>query len=136
MKQQIPLIIAFSLTRPGLEHTIYHTRGEQTNHYNTDFKIASSNSVRFCEHRNPVRLALSPFLINKPFKGTCSKSTIQVTLAHYIFNTNFQNKKNKKFNHFWSTTFTVICHLKNVKQEKNSFTCKIYVFQLFFLYSE
>jgi hypothetical protein len=93
VKQQIPYIIAFRLTRPGLEHTIYHTRGEQTNHYNTDFKIASSNSVRFCEHPNPVRLSLSPFLINKPFKGTCSKSTIQVKLAHYIFNTNFQNKK-------------------------------------------
>ena len=26
----------FGLTRPGLEPTIYHTRGEHANHYTTD----------------------------------------------------------------------------------------------------
>jgi hypothetical protein len=29
-------IIVFGLTRPGLEPTIYHTRGEHANHYTTD----------------------------------------------------------------------------------------------------
>jgi hypothetical protein len=28
--------IVFGLTRPGLEHTIYRTRGEHANHYATD----------------------------------------------------------------------------------------------------
>ena len=28
--------IVFGLTRPGLESTIYHTRGEHANHYTTD----------------------------------------------------------------------------------------------------
>ena len=28
--------IVFGLTRPGLEPTIYHTRGEHANHYTTD----------------------------------------------------------------------------------------------------
>jgi hypothetical protein len=31
-KQQIPIFIVFGLTRPGLEHTIYRTRGEHANH--------------------------------------------------------------------------------------------------------
>jgi len=79
VKQQIPNVIVTGLTRSGLEHTTYHTRVEQTNHYNTDFKIASSNSVRFCEHPNPVRLAISPFLINKPF---CLQSRLH---SHIIF---------------------------------------------------
>jgi hypothetical protein len=29
-------LIVFGLTRPGLEPTIYHTRGEHANHYATD----------------------------------------------------------------------------------------------------
>jgi hypothetical protein len=28
--------LVFDLTRPGLKSTIYHTRGEHTNHYTTD----------------------------------------------------------------------------------------------------
>jgi hypothetical protein len=28
--------IVFGLTRPGLDPTIYHTRGEHANHYTTD----------------------------------------------------------------------------------------------------
>jgi hypothetical protein len=34
-KQQIPILV-FGLTKPGLEPTIYHTRGEHANHYNTN----------------------------------------------------------------------------------------------------
>ena len=35
--QQIPLdFIVFGLTQPGLEHTIYHIRGEHANQYATD----------------------------------------------------------------------------------------------------
>jgi len=34
-KQQIP-ILAFGLTQPGLEPTIYRTRGKQANHYTID----------------------------------------------------------------------------------------------------
>ena len=34
-KQQIPILV-FCLTRPGLEPTIYHTRGEHANHYTTE----------------------------------------------------------------------------------------------------
>jgi hypothetical protein len=30
------IIIVFGLTRPGLEPTIYRSRGEQANHYVTD----------------------------------------------------------------------------------------------------
>jgi hypothetical protein len=30
--------IVFVFTRGGLEHTIYHTRGEQSNHYTTYIK--------------------------------------------------------------------------------------------------
>jgi len=29
-------VIVFIFTRPGLEHTIYRTRGNLVNHYNTD----------------------------------------------------------------------------------------------------
>jgi hypothetical protein len=29
-------VIVFGLSRPGLEPTIYHTRGEHANHYATD----------------------------------------------------------------------------------------------------
>jgi hypothetical protein len=35
-KQQIYNFIVFVLTRPGLEPTIYRTRGEHANHYATD----------------------------------------------------------------------------------------------------
>jgi hypothetical protein len=35
-KQQITNFIVFDLTRPGLEPTIYRTRGEHANHYATD----------------------------------------------------------------------------------------------------
>jgi hypothetical protein len=47
-KQQIP-ILAFGLTRSGLEPTIYRTRGEHTNHYTTDavlleFEILNATS--------------------------------------------------------------------------------------------
>jgi hypothetical protein len=34
-KQQMPIAI-FGFTRSGLEHTIYHTRGEPANLYTTD----------------------------------------------------------------------------------------------------
>ena len=33
--------IVFGLTRSGLKPTIYHTRGEHTNHYSTDAVISS-----------------------------------------------------------------------------------------------
>ena len=33
--------IVFGLTRPGLEPTIYRSRGEHTNHYNTDAVVDS-----------------------------------------------------------------------------------------------
>ena len=35
-KQHIPIFIIFGFTRPGLEPTIYRTRGEHANHYATD----------------------------------------------------------------------------------------------------
>ena len=35
-KQQISICIVFGMTRPGLEPTIYRTRGEHSNHYATD----------------------------------------------------------------------------------------------------
>ena len=35
-KQQIPILLSLAFTRPGLEPTIYRTRGEHTNHYVTD----------------------------------------------------------------------------------------------------
>jgi biotin synthase-like enzyme len=35
-KLQNTSFIVLSLTRPGLEPTIYHIRGEQTNHYTTN----------------------------------------------------------------------------------------------------
>jgi hypothetical protein len=35
-KQHIYNLIVFVLTRPGLEPTIYRTRGEHANHYATD----------------------------------------------------------------------------------------------------
>ena len=35
-KQQIAICIVFGMTRPGLEPTIYRTRGEHCNHYATD----------------------------------------------------------------------------------------------------
>jgi hypothetical protein len=31
-KQQIPIVLVFGLTQPGLEPTIYRTRCEQANH--------------------------------------------------------------------------------------------------------
>jgi hypothetical protein len=31
--------IVFGFTRPGLEHTIYRTRGEHANHYTTDTAV-------------------------------------------------------------------------------------------------
>ena len=31
--------IVFGLTRPGLEHTIYHTRDELANHYTTNVVV-------------------------------------------------------------------------------------------------
>jgi hypothetical protein len=34
-KQQIPILV-FGLTQPGLEPTIYSTRGKHANHYTTD----------------------------------------------------------------------------------------------------
>ena len=34
-KQHTPILV-FGLTRPGLEPTIYRTRGEHVNHYDTD----------------------------------------------------------------------------------------------------
>ena len=35
-KQQITNFVVFGLTRPGLEPTIYRTRGDHANHYATD----------------------------------------------------------------------------------------------------
>jgi hypothetical protein len=35
-KQQISIFIVFGMTRPGLEPTIYRTRGKHSNHYATD----------------------------------------------------------------------------------------------------
>jgi hypothetical protein len=35
-------VIVFSLTRPGLEHTIYRIRGEHVNHYTTDAVLLTS----------------------------------------------------------------------------------------------
>ena len=43
-KQQISICIVFGMTRPGLEPTIYHTRGEHSNHYATD----AVGSIRSC----------------------------------------------------------------------------------------
>ena len=34
-KRQIPILV-FDLIQPGLEHTIYRTRGKHANHYTTD----------------------------------------------------------------------------------------------------
>jgi hypothetical protein len=36
----------FGLTRPGLEPTIYRTRGEHANHYTTDAVLVSSNFIQ------------------------------------------------------------------------------------------
>ena len=36
-------LIVFVLTQPGLEHTIYRTRGEHANHYATDRNIILYN---------------------------------------------------------------------------------------------
>ena len=38
--------IVFGLTRPGLEFTIYRTRGEHANHCATDVVVVSSNPAR------------------------------------------------------------------------------------------
>ena len=38
--------IVFGLTRSGLEPTIYHTRGEHTNHYTTDAVRKSLTIIR------------------------------------------------------------------------------------------
>jgi hypothetical protein len=35
-KQHINYFMVFGLNRSGLEHTIYHTRGERANHYTKD----------------------------------------------------------------------------------------------------
>ena len=35
-KQQIPIFIIFGLIQPRLKPMIYHTRGEQANHYISD----------------------------------------------------------------------------------------------------
>jgi hypothetical protein len=38
-------LIVFGLTRPGLEHTIYRTRGKDANHYAIDELKYSTNVV-------------------------------------------------------------------------------------------
>jgi hypothetical protein len=50
-KQRIQNFIVFGLTRSGLEHTIYRTRGEYANHYTTNVVDISSyeyNSNNLC----------------------------------------------------------------------------------------
>ena len=40
--------IVFGLTHMGLEHTIYHTRGEHTNHFTTDSVLFIKIATRLC----------------------------------------------------------------------------------------
>ena len=60
-KQQIPILV-FGLTRPGLEPTIYRTRGEHTNHYATDMyqeKLRVSNKPMNSNVNENIAISLS-----------------------------------------------------------------------------
>jgi hypothetical protein len=48
-QQHIPIFLFFGLTRPGLEPTVYRTRGEHANLYSTDaITVAGMLRIRSC----------------------------------------------------------------------------------------
>ena len=48
--------IVCGLTRPGLEHTIYHTRGEHANHYNISMRLCGVDKLGLCYMLEPYWL--------------------------------------------------------------------------------
>ena len=63
-KQQIPIFIAFALTRPTLEPMIYHIQGEHANHYPTNVVQWSSNIQRdFSCHLRYVLVSITYILL-------------------------------------------------------------------------
>ena len=59
-KQQIPILIVFGLTQPGLEPTIYCTRGNHANHYQQN----SNKNVPLLEFTHKCKVGQSPMFIN------------------------------------------------------------------------
>ena len=63
---QIPILV-FGLTRPGLEPTIYRTRGEHANHYATDAVTTVYMNPKNCVRVSKYVHTVSPeYIIKQP----------------------------------------------------------------------
>jgi hypothetical protein len=95
-------VIVFGLTQPGLESTIYHTRGEHANHYTTDdFSSLSLYSYLY--------IYIKKIIVFSHTTNNILNVYAVIILCKYVFAYVMYNekkhKKQKNFNVLYTSTF-------------------------------
>jgi hypothetical protein len=76
-------VIVFDFTRPGLEHTIYCTRGEHANHYDTDV-------ITFSKEYSEIHIDV----LKEEFEDT--KGVIRIYISKKVRQCNGQRANDKQ----------------------------------------